>query len=106
MILGARDRAKGYEAAAELRRAGLDAQSLAIDVLDAASIEAVAEAVRTEHGHLDILVNNAGIAPEASTQDPREIVDVDLFRETFETNVLGAVAVVQWFLPLLRAAPT
>ncbi|MEI8258162.1 MAG: SDR family NAD(P)-dependent oxidoreductase, partial [Deltaproteobacteria bacterium] len=44
---------------------------------------------------LDILVNNAGVA--AWTKD-----DLATFRETFEANVMGPVAVTYALLPLLR----
>ena len=103
-IIGARDPAKGEQAAQQLQREGLDAEAIAIDVDDASIVEAAAKWVQERHGHLDILVNNAGIAPETSSGDAREIVDADMFRRTFETNVFGAVAVIQWFLPLLRTA--
>lgn len=102
-IVGARDSAKGEDAAGQLRREGLDVESVTIDVDDASSVEASAEWVRARHGHLDILVNNAGIAPEASAGDTAgEVLDVEMFRRTFDTNVFGAVAAIQWFLPLLR----
>jgi len=44
------------------------------------------------------LVNNAGIA----TAGPLELLSVDSWREQFEVNVIGLVAVTQAFLPLLR----
>jgi NAD(P)-dependent dehydrogenase (short-subunit alcohol dehydrogenase family) len=50
---------------------------------------------------LDGLVNNAGI----SGAGPIELVDLDEFRRMYEVNALGAVAVTQEFLPLLKAAP-
>jgi NAD(P)-dependent dehydrogenase (short-subunit alcohol dehydrogenase family) len=62
-----------------------------------------AERVAREHGRLDILVNNAGILPKA-TPPGAEFLDLDLFGRTFSTNVLGAVAVTQAFLPLLTAS--
>ena len=49
-----------------------------------------------------MLVNNAGILPEATERTGNGPVDVDMFRRTFDTNVFGAVAVAQRFLPLLR----
>jgi NAD(P)-dependent dehydrogenase (short-subunit alcohol dehydrogenase family) len=40
--------------------------------------------------------------PEATDPSEREFANVDVFRSTFETNVFGAVAVTEAFLPLLR----
>lgn len=100
-IVGARDPVKGEQAAEDIRSEGLDAGSVTIDVTSASSVKAAAEQVATRHGRLDILINNAGILPEATAEavDP---VDLGLFRQTFETNVLGVVSVIQEFLPLLR----
>jgi NAD(P)-dependent dehydrogenase (short-subunit alcohol dehydrogenase family) len=99
-IIGARDAANGARAADRLRDEGIDAHAIELDVTSGESVRAAAQRVRDEHGGLDILVNNAGILPEATaSSDP---MDTDLFRETYETNVFGAVTVIHEFLPLLR----
>jgi NAD(P)-dependent dehydrogenase (short-subunit alcohol dehydrogenase family) len=73
-----------------------------LDVTDAASIACAGELV--ENGCADTglwsVVNNAGIAIGA----PLECVPMDLLRSQLETNVVGTVAVLQRFLPLLRAS--
>ena len=66
---------------------------------DAAIIHAAAAQVETDFGHLDILVNNAGIALERASAGE---ANLDVMRQTYETNVFGVVAVTQSFLPLLR----
>lgn len=105
VVIGARDAQNGEQAAKRLRAGdGLDAESVQLDVADDDSVRGAAEAMRERHGRLDLLINNAGILPEATAQ-PDEAVDVDLFRATFDTNLLGAVRVTQHFLPLLRDAP-
>jgi NAD(P)-dependent dehydrogenase (short-subunit alcohol dehydrogenase family) len=105
VLLGSRDEARGHAAADQLRRHGLEAEALALDVDDDDSVEAAAERVALQHGHLDVLVNNAGILPEATATDRRQPVDVDLFRRTFDTNLFGAVRVLQHFVPLVEKAP-
>jgi NAD(P)-dependent dehydrogenase (short-subunit alcohol dehydrogenase family) len=73
-----------------------------LDVTDAASIAHAGRLV--EHGCSDTglwaVVNNAGI----SISSPLECVPMEVLRTQLETNVVGAVAVLQRFLPLLRAS--
>jgi NAD(P)-dependent dehydrogenase (short-subunit alcohol dehydrogenase family) len=103
VIIGARDVAAGRSAAETLCAEQIDAEAVALDVNRPDSVRAAAAEVDRRHGRVDILVNNAGILPEATTAvSPDGIVDSELFERTFETNVFGAVRVVQHFLPLLR----
>jgi NAD(P)-dependent dehydrogenase (short-subunit alcohol dehydrogenase family) len=83
---------------------GTDAIAVELDVLDPASVRAAARRVDELTGGIDVLVNNAGILPEATTQGG-DIVDVDVFQQTYATNVFGAVSVLQEFLPQLRRSP-
>ena len=73
-----------------------------MDVTDTASIaRARDEVTRALAGApLAALVNNAGI-PSAG---PLELVPLDQLRHVLEVNLVGAVAVTQAFLPLLKAA--
>ena len=102
VIVGARSRANGEDAADRLRREGLDCEPLHIDVDSPASVREAAALVEQEHGRIDILVNNAGILPEATAPDVDRPLDLRLVRETFETNVFGTISVTNEFLPLLR----
>jgi NAD(P)-dependent dehydrogenase (short-subunit alcohol dehydrogenase family) len=92
VYVGSCDAARGQRAAGEI---GGNARLLVLDVTDAASITGGARQV----GRLDILVNNAGISGDDKTPD-RE--DLDTFCRIYETNVFGAVAVTNAFLPALR----
>ncbi|RPE80181.1 SDR family oxidoreductase [Vulcaniibacterium tengchongense] len=104
-LLAGRDRAKAVEAALRLQGEGLPVEAIALDVTRAESIAAAADEVARRHGRLDILVNNAGIIAE----DPRAAAPsqqpLQAWRETFETNLFGVVAVTRALLPLLRRAP-
>lgn len=102
VIIAARRAEAGEEAAGNLSAEGLSASSLRLDVTDPASVRAAAAEVAERHGHLDVLVNNAGILPEATNSHPKEVLDLAMFEQTYATNVLGPVAVVEAFLPLLR----
>jgi NAD(P)-dependent dehydrogenase (short-subunit alcohol dehydrogenase family) len=106
VLIGARDPEKGRDAAERLCDQGIDAEAVAIDVTDPASVRAAAAQVEESHGHLDILVNNAGVLPEATAADQvAGPMDLQMFKATFDTNLFGAVAVTEAFLPLLKAAP-
>ncbi|WBP89575.1 SDR family NAD(P)-dependent oxidoreductase [Kitasatospora cathayae] len=100
VLLGARDPERGAAAADSLTGQGLDARYVRLDVTDPATIAAAAELIAAEYGRLDTLVNNAGITRDFGTT-PDQLPVEDL-RETYETNVFGAVAVINAMLPLLR----
>jgi NAD(P)-dependent dehydrogenase (short-subunit alcohol dehydrogenase family) len=105
VVLTSRDAVAGAEGADRLVREGLEVSSLVVDVTDAGSIRSAARRVGERFGHLDVLVNNAGILPEATNGSPAEAVDLAMFERTFATNLLGPVAVLEAFLPLLRKSP-
>lgn len=101
VIVAARDADAAGEVSDAIVRSGGIARPLQLDVTDGESIRRAADTVRADYGLLDVLVNNAGILPEAA-HEPAEIVDADLFTETFRTNVFGTVAVTEALLPLVR----
>lgn len=76
--------------------------SLFLDVTDGEQIAAAAAKVREATGDAGLsgLVNNAGIA----VSSPLEIIPLAEFRRQMEVNVVGQLAVIQAFLPLLRTA--
>jgi NAD(P)-dependent dehydrogenase (short-subunit alcohol dehydrogenase family) len=75
---------------------------LLIEVTDSASAAAAADHVARAVGNAGLsgLVNNAGIA----VGGPLEFLPLPEIRKQFEVNVLGQIAVIQAFLPLLRPA--
>ncbi|MEZ5322788.1 MAG: SDR family oxidoreductase [Microthrixaceae bacterium] len=104
--------ALGHEVFAGVRRS-TDAERLTaerservvpviLDVTDEGSIAGVAEVVaeRRNGRGLDGLVNNAGIA----VSGPVEFLPLERWREQFEVNVLGQVAMVKAFTQQVRAA--
>jgi NAD(P)-dependent dehydrogenase (short-subunit alcohol dehydrogenase family) len=100
VILGSRDADKGKAAAAGLGDGGLDVHVRAIDVADAASVEALGKSLADDFGRLDVLINNAAI-----DYDPWQSgveADLGVVREALETNLLGAWRTTQACLPLLR----
>ena len=85
---------------AALERAGVTA--VRMDVTDTASIARGREQVERALAGAPLvgLVNNAGI-PAAG---PLELFPLDELRQVLEVNLIGALAVTQAFLPLLKAS--
>lgn len=91
--IGARDRARGRQAAE-----ALGARFVQLDVTDDASVAAATETV----GGLDVLVNNAGIS--GGRISPSEATAQDM-RAVYETNVFGPLRLLRAFIPLLENSP-
>lgn len=71
---------------------------LAMDVTDKAAVFESAKQAREHFGRLDVIVNNAGYAQVGAVE---ELSEQDL-RDQMETNLFGAVWVIQAVLPYLR----
>lgn len=99
VFAGVRKRADGD---ALRREASGGLTPILLDVTDAASIAAAADAVKGAVGEAGLagLVNNAGIV----VAGPLEFLPITEIREQLEVNVIGQIAVTQAFLPLLRRA--
>jgi NAD(P)-dependent dehydrogenase (short-subunit alcohol dehydrogenase family) len=96
VYVGARDQARGRQAADEL-----GARLLLIDVTDDASVAAAAETLAAQIGRLDVLINNAAVS--GGMKAPGQTTAADLLA-VYDTNVFGVVRVTQAFLPLLEEA--
>ncbi|MGH3500091.1 MAG: SDR family NAD(P)-dependent oxidoreductase, partial [Nocardioidaceae bacterium] len=99
VVMGSRDPERGIAAARELCVDGA-AVPVQLDVTDSASVDAVADRLRRDHGRLDVLVNNAGTVVDRLAADTTAVE----MRHTFEVNVFGVVTVIHAMLPLLRAS--
>jgi NAD(P)-dependent dehydrogenase (short-subunit alcohol dehydrogenase family) len=104
-VLGARDLEKGREAAAALAAEGIEAPAVALDVTDATSVRAAVAEVIGRHGRIDVLVNNAGILKEGFSPEDASVFDapIDLVMETFATNTVGPLRLIQAVVPGMRA---
>ena len=102
VLLGARDLAKGEAAAAALKKDGIDARAVKLDVDHAADYAAVAKLIEKEFGRLDILVNNAGVLLDGRKGNETSKTSAEMLRKTFDTNFFAVVALTQALLPLIR----
>ena len=73
-------------------------QMLQMDVLKKRSIDQVIETIKQREGRLDILVNNAGMG----ITGPIEETATEEVKKVFDTNLFGAVEVINATLPLMR----
>jgi NAD(P)-dependent dehydrogenase (short-subunit alcohol dehydrogenase family) len=90
------------DAEAAGRTAGdIGAVAEAVDVTDAASVQALADRVVEHHGRVDVVVNNAGVGPLATFDD---LLLAD-FHWVMDVNFWGVLHGLKSFLPLLHANP-
>jgi len=97
VVLTGRDATRADDAARALAKDGLDVTSAVLDVADAGTISRLKERVDAGFGRVDVLINNAAVL----VGEDRGVLTtrVDDFRSTLETNVAGALAMCQAFVP-------
>lgn len=100
VVLGARDPASADAVAATIASAGGRSTTVALDISDAASVQAAHQQVMGL-GSLDVLVNNAAITYD--TWQQAITADLDVVREALDTNLFGTWQTTMAFAPLLRA---
>jgi NAD(P)-dependent dehydrogenase (short-subunit alcohol dehydrogenase family) len=76
-----------------------NAFSVIADVTDPVALSAAVAQVETQHGGIDVLVNNAGYGMVGAIEE----TSLDQIRALFETNLFGAIGVLQAVLPGMRA---
>jgi NAD(P)-dependent dehydrogenase (short-subunit alcohol dehydrogenase family) len=95
-----RDLHRRDELDAEVARRRVSLQVEALDVTDAASVDAVVRGLAQRYGGIRGVVNNAGIQVRGYFED---LSDNEI-REVFDVNLFGTMAVVRSVLPSMRAA--
>ncbi len=99
VILGSRNQLNGEQAKADIGNPD-NVIVHELDVSSKASVQKLAEFIRARFGQLNVLVNNAGI--NYDTWNTVLNSDLNEIRQTLETNVLGAWAMIQSFGSLLE----
>ena len=93
VVVVSRTQENSEKVAAEIRALGRKAWAFAVDVADAAAVNAAAEKILAECGKVDILVNNAGVTRDGLLMRMAD-VDWDL---VLNTNLKGAFLVTKSF---------
>ncbi len=75
-------------------------EPVVLDVTDPSSVASVVETALARHGTIDVLVNNAGIGAIGSFEETDEAT----YRQVFETNVFGTIAMIRAVMPSMRDA--
>jgi 3-oxoacyl-[acyl-carrier protein] reductase len=91
IVIAAARGANAQAVADEITAAGHQATAQALDITDAASVDAAASATLAAHGRIDILVNNAGITKDQLMLRMKR----DDWDAVIQTNLTGAYSCVQ-----------
>ncbi len=92
--------ARNPEALAELAaRYPATCRTAALDVTDAAQVQAAVAQAAAAFGQVDVIVNNAGYGLVGAFEE----LDEEEIAQNFETNFFGALRVIRAALPTLRA---
>jgi NAD(P)-dependent dehydrogenase (short-subunit alcohol dehydrogenase family) len=99
VLLGARDRNAGEEAAAPLRRLGLDVAPVHLDLAVPVTIDTALGDLRKSGRTVDVLVNNAGVLHEAPLL---ELTDAQI-AESIAVHLTGPIRLVRSLAPKMIA---
>src|SRR5579872_2304816 len=104
VLVHGRDRERGQEVVAAIKKAGGEAEFIAADLAELAQVRRLADAVQNTTQRLDLLLNNAGIGsggPQGARQE-----SADGYELRFAVNYLSGFLLTHLLLPLIkRSAP-
>jgi len=101
VVIGARRQESLDEALGALAHEGGQVAGHLLDVVDTHSVQRFVQHVEKQHGAPSVLVNNAGVYPESRAAKVED-TPTSLWRETFETNLFGAVRMCREVVPHMR----
>ncbi|HJP66701.1 MAG TPA: SDR family oxidoreductase [Actinomycetota bacterium] len=99
VVLGARTEERLGDVAREVEALGGSAEWRATDVTDEGQCSALAQAALDRFGRIDVLVNNAFVQPPIETIEDNTL---ETWRQAFEVNLFGAVAMTKAVLPAMK----
>ncbi|HET6390097.1 SDR family NAD(P)-dependent oxidoreductase [Hyphomicrobium sp.] len=101
ILAGVRSREKAATVADEFKRAGADVEPVILDMANSARLPEALVELESRHAPIDVLVNNAAIlidGPGGFNSSLFELSE-DVFRRTWETNVLGPMLTMRALMP-------
>lgn len=99
VLLGARDRKAGAEAATSFRGPGLDVEAVHIDLTDAETIDAAVNGIEQSGRQIDVLINNAGVLHEKRILDLTEAEISD----SIAVHLTGPLRLIRLLAPKMIA---
>ena len=90
---------RGEQAVEIIKKEGIDAFFVQLDVTDTTSILEAFRIIRSETGQIDVLVNNAGVLMKGD--DNILTMEASGIYQTMHSNAMGALMVTRTFYPLL-----
>lgn len=103
IVIGDIDERLARQSAEELRRKGMDAVAVAVDIADEASVAAAYAAIDSAFGRLDVLVNNAGILGLDNGDRPRvATMPLALWQRTIDVNLTGTFLMCRGAVSLMQ----
>ena len=99
LVLGARRTDRLEALVSELREAGGVADFRALDVTDAADVQAFVDFTVATHGRIDVLVNNAGVMPLSRL----DALKVDEWNRMIDVNIRGVLHGIAAALPIMQS---
>jgi NAD(P)-dependent dehydrogenase (short-subunit alcohol dehydrogenase family) len=103
VIVAARDEIKANEVVDDIRQSGGSAETIALDVSSASSIENASKILAGRHSQIDVIVNNAAI--NRNMQDNILVASKEDIEDSMLTNAFGPLELIKALLPQLKAAP-
>ena len=100
IVIAARDNTKSGAAVDELKRLGIEATAMPVDVTDEGSVATMVRDTVARCGRLDILVNNAGINIRGPVQD----LELDQWRQVVDTNLTSTYLCSKAAYPHMKKA--
>lgn len=102
VVFAARTEANLHDAEAQVRALGTDCQTLTVptDICDRSQCDGLVTSTLAAFGRIDALVNSAFLHGKF---EPIESADLDDWRETVNTNLIGTMNMSQAVIPAMKA---